>query len=60
MDNVNLSTFPANKHEALTMLFLQNQDISNLTPEELVNKYKEVYKEIKSTFSTGTSQRIGY
>lgn len=44
---VNLSTFPNNKIEALTMLYLQSQDLSALSPEELYDKYEETYKKIK-------------
>lgn len=32
----------------LTLLYLQNQDLSGLTPEELSDKYDEVYHLIKS------------
>ncbi|WP_157454950.1 hypothetical protein [Carnobacterium maltaromaticum] len=60
MSETNLKTFPKNKYDALTMLFLQNQDLSNLTPEELANKYNEVHAKIKASFNTGQNQRIGY
>lgn len=43
MDQTNLYTFPTNKNEALTMLYLQNLNVSEMTPEELVDKYDEVY-----------------
>lgn len=46
MSDVSLSTFPSNKTTALTMLYLENQDLSNLTPEELLDKYDEVYDKI--------------
>ena len=46
MADITLDTFPSNKVEALTMLYLQNQDLSSLTPEELVEKYYEVYGKI--------------
>lgn len=60
MSETKLKTFPANKYDALTMLFLQNQDLSNLKPEELANKYNEVHAKIKASFNTGQNQRIGY
>lgn len=41
-----MSDFPSTKYEALTMLYLQNQDLSGLTPKQLLDKYEEVYKEI--------------
>lgn len=46
MDQTNLYTFPTNKNEALTMLYLQNLNVSEMTPEELVDKYDEVYQQI--------------
>lgn len=33
-------------HE-LTMLYLKNQDLSSLSPTELLDKYKHVYHEIE-------------
>lgn len=32
----------------LTILYLQKSDISNLTPEQLFDKYNEVYNQIKT------------
>lgn len=52
-----MSDFPSTKNEALTMLYLQNQDLSGLTPKQLLDKYEEVYKEIckyKPRAKTGT------
>lgn len=46
MDQTNLYTFPTNKNEALTMLYLPNLNVSEMTPEELVDKYDEVYQQI--------------
>ncbi|MGE7843771.1 hypothetical protein ACQKNX_23685 [Lysinibacillus sp. NPDC093712] len=46
MSDVKLSSFPSNKTAALTMLYLEKQDFSNLTPSQLVDKYDEVYYEI--------------
>lgn len=46
MSDVSLNTFPTSKYSALTMLYLQNQDLSNLSPEELLDKYDEVYEKI--------------
>ena len=31
----------------LAMLYVQNQDLSGLSPEELFDKYKEAYDKIK-------------
>lgn len=43
----NVNTFPHNKVEALTMLYLQNQDLSGITPEKLLLLYSETYEKIK-------------
>ena len=48
MADVSLNTFPSSKISALTMLYLKNQDLSNLTPEELLDKYDEIYDRIKT------------
>lgn len=42
--------FPMNKVEALTMLYLQNQDLKNTTPEQLATMYKETEAIIRSQF----------
>lgn len=47
MSEMPLKTFPSNEIEALTMLYLQNQDLSKLSPEEFFVKYKETYAKIK-------------
>lgn len=39
-----MAEFPNSKREVLTMLYLQSQDLSGLTPEDLVDKYNETYK----------------
>ena len=52
MDNVNLSTFPKGKESALTMLYLEQQDLSNLSPSELACKYDEVCKEISDYYES--------
>lgn len=48
MPDTTLRTFPDSKLEALTMLYLQNQDLSELTPEALLDKYDETYEKIKT------------
>lgn len=50
-ENVTFSTFPHNKIEALTMLYLQNQDLSNVTPEELVKLYADTLEKVKNADS---------
>ncbi len=56
-----LKSFPSNKEEALTLLFLQNQDLSSLSPEELAKKYDDTKNRINKAFHpVKASQRIGY
>lgn len=50
MSDINLSSFPKNELEALTMLYLQNQVLSGLTPEELFDKYREVYNQMYARY----------
>lgn len=45
--DVTLSSFPSNLTEALTMLYLQNQDLTGKTPEELLGMYWETYEKLK-------------
>lgn len=40
-------TFPATRIDALAMLYLEKQEISNLSPEELLDKYDEVHSALK-------------
>lgn len=42
--------FPINKVEALTMLYLQNQDLKNTTPEQLAVMYQETESIVRSQF----------
>ena len=41
-----MSDFPSNSHEALAMLYVQNQDISGLSPEELFELYTKTRNKI--------------
>lgn len=47
MSDNSLNTFPANKYEALAMLYVQSQDLSDLTPDELLDKYLDAYEKIR-------------
>lgn len=47
MDDVILRSFPSNECEALAMLYVQNQDLSNVSPEELLDKYQDAYEKIR-------------
>lgn len=46
-DNTYSETFPTNKFEALTMLYLQHQNLSGLTPEQLLDKYQDTYAKMR-------------
>jgi hypothetical protein len=48
-NDVNLNTFPSNRSEALTMLYLQNQDLSNKTPGEIVELYFSVLAGVRES-----------
>lgn len=49
-NDVNLYTFPKYEYEALAMLYIQNQDLSGLTPEEIYDKYKDACNKIKEQY----------
>lgn len=42
------ATFPDSATEALAMLYVQNQDLSGITPESLLDMYQEAYQRIKA------------
>lgn len=46
-NEVRLSKFPSNEYEALALLYIQQQDLSNLSPEEIYDKYKETEDKIR-------------
>lgn len=46
-----LKSFPADHNDALAMLYMQNQDLTGKTPEELANMYSEARARIFSEFS---------
>lgn len=43
---MNESIFPSSEYEALAILYIQNPDLSDKTPEELLRFYKETEKRI--------------
>lgn len=47
MDKFCFETFPSNQNEALSMLYLQNQDLSGESPEEINSMYWDAYYRIK-------------
>lgn len=50
-NDIRLDTFPSNRSEALTMLYLQNQDLRDKTPSEIVELYFSVLKGIREATS---------
>lgn len=46
-NEVRLSTFPSNEYEALALLYIQQQDLSKLSPEEIYDKYEEAKNKIR-------------
>ncbi|WP_034218453.1 hypothetical protein [Lachnoclostridium phytofermentans] len=60
-NDISFSTFPSSKTQALTMLYLQKADISDLTPSQLAKKYDEVYEEISSHYKqVGNAKREAF
>ncbi len=50
-DKVELDTFPRNTHEALAMLYVQKQDLSNVTPEQLHTMYYQALYALRREYS---------
>lgn len=46
-DTVSLSTFPDNHIEALALLYVQSQDLTGKSPEEILDIYDDAYVKIK-------------
>lgn len=44
------SVFPSCKQEALAMAYVQAQDLSSKTPEEIANMYNDAYNKICDAF----------
>lgn len=50
MSDINLSTFPDNKVEAIAYLYVQKKQYDNPTPEQLAEDYMNAYKKIHTFF----------
>ncbi len=48
MSDVSLKTFPGSHLEALTLLYVQSQDLTGKSPEELLDMYDDAYTKIYS------------
>ena len=46
MDHVNQAGFPQNEIEALALIYLQNQNLSGLAPEEIYDKFLDALNRI--------------
>lgn len=47
-NEVRLHKFPTDECEALALLYIQNQDLSNLSPEQIYDEYRDAYEKIKN------------
>ena len=45
-DKAILNAFPASELQALALLYVQNQNLSGLSPEEIYDKYRDAYERI--------------
>lgn len=52
MSDVSLKTFPSSSSEALALIYVQNQELSGKTPEEICEMYWEAYFRIRKRSST--------
>lgn len=48
MEDVILGTFPETEIEALAMLYVQNQDLKDVTPEKLLEMYDSAVKAMQN------------
>ena len=46
-DKVELKTFPADKYDALALVYLQTQDLSEKTPEEVIDLFNDALKRMR-------------
>lgn len=45
------ANFPYNEETALTMLYLEKQELSHLTPTQLVYEYEKVLREVRKALN---------
>ena len=43
--------FPSNRREALALIYIQSQDLSQKSPEDIVVMYKDAYDKISQKFT---------
>ena len=46
----NESYFPSSKQEALALLYVQSQDLSGKSPEDLADMYADAYTRLRARF----------
>jgi hypothetical protein len=59
-EKVDLSTFPSTKAEALTLLYLQNQDLSGKSPKEIADLYTSTIEEIREAFRSQPRKSVKF
>ena len=60
---MDFKTFPKNKIEALTMLWLESQDLSEMSPEDVLRKFNDAEKRIRQCErdeNKSNHQRVNY
>lgn len=57
MDTTTLKTFPGSYIEALTMLYLERQDLTDKTPEDLAEMYWTTYDKVSAAGKAAFSER---
>ena len=55
--DTNLRTFPDSYVEALTMLYLERQDLTDKTPEDLAEMYWTTYDKVSAAGKAAFSER---
>lgn len=55
--DTNLRTFPDSYVEALTMLYLERQDLTGKTPEELAEMYWATYDKVSAAGKAAFAER---
>ncbi|MGN1332081.1 MAG: hypothetical protein ACI4V0_04870 [Lachnospiraceae bacterium] len=56
-NDLKVSIFPDSRFEMLTMLYLQNQNLSSCTPEQILDKYDEAYDRIRRHYQDTRADR---
>lgn len=57
MPELQVNTFPSNEIEALAMLYVQSQELSGLSPEEILDMYQTAYDRIRIRHREKPEQR---